>query len=153
MKQIVFVVVLSYKGLYCNHWIIRKVGQLCRWTQPRFWVNHIKFVCYLCSYGFLLLFLHLTIYSYIFLDLSIPNNWYQSEVLLLQNDRTFKFEWEQWRIPNSRLKKSMDIIFSYGKCRWKIIYIKRIHGSHQKEKKRTRKLSKIKIERSWIGRQ
>ena len=29
--------------------------------------------CYLCSYGFLLLFVHLTVYSYIVLNLSNPN--------------------------------------------------------------------------------
>jgi hypothetical protein len=51
-------------------------------------------------------------------------------------DRTFIFEWEQWRIPNSRLKNSMARIFSYGKCRWKIICVRRIYGSHKKGKLR-----------------
>lgn len=41
--------------------------------SPGFGVNHVEFGYYLCSFGILLLFLHIIVYSYIVLDLSNPN--------------------------------------------------------------------------------
>ena len=112
-------------------WYNSKGLTISVWTQPIVWVNHVIYVSLCNEFNvFCNLFNDLTVYLLLLCSL-VSNNWYQSQKVYLVGKLVGKkgswFKWEQWE-----KKESLGLInlttktISYGRCKWRNIYTRRI---------------------------